>query len=215
MEEIAASLPTSGLSATPDEFLTAAYNPLNFDFLSDAITNEGFFLPGEYILPRATDADGLVQALVRSFAQHLTGDLTDGFARQNLTVYQAVILASLVERESIQTEEMPVVASVFLNRLSAGWKLDSDPTVQYAIGYDGNWWPNPLSALDLEIESPYNTYLVMGLPPTPIANPSLEALLAVANPADTGYFFFRARCDGSGYHNFAVTLDEHIANGCE
>jgi len=215
MEEIAASLPTSGLDATPDEFLASARNPLNFDFLRDAFTNEGFFLPGAYILPRATNADGLVQALVRNFAQHLTGDLTDGFANQNLTVYQAVILASLIERESIQTDEMPLIASVFLNRLNAGWKLDSDPTIQYALGYEGDWWPNPLSALDLEIDSPYNTYLVTGLPPAPIANPSLEALLAVAHPADTGYFFFRARCDGSGYHNFAVTLDEHIANGCE
>jgi UPF0755 protein len=215
MEEIAASLPTSGLSAAPDEFLASARNPLNFDFLGDAITNEGFFLPGTYILPRATDADGLVEALVRNFAQHLNSDLADGFANQNLTVYQAVILASLVERESIQTDEMPLIASVFINRLDAGWKLDSDPTIQYALGYEGNWWPNPLSALDLEIDSPYNTYLVTGLPPAPIANPSLEALSAVSHPADTGYFFFRARCDGSGYHNFAVTLEEHIANGCE
>ncbi len=215
MEEIAASLPTSGLSATPEQFLSSARDPLNFDFLDGASTNEGFFLPGEYILPRATDADGLVQALVRNFAQHLTTDLTDGFARQNLTVYQAVVLASIVERETVKTEEMPLIASVFLNRLSAGWKLDSDPTVQYVVGYEGNWWPNPLSAADLDFDSPFNTYLYASLPPSPIANPSLEALNAVANPASTGFFYFRARCDGSGYHVFAVTLEEHINNACE
>jgi UPF0755 protein len=215
MEEIAASLPTSGLDAAPEQFLASARDPLNFTFLDEAATNEGFFLPDAYILPRATDADALVEALVRNFALHLTSDMETGFSNQNLTVYQAVILASLIEREAIVEEEMPLIASVFLNRLYYDWRLESDPTVQYAVGYDPDWWPNPLSAADLEIDSLYNTYHYMGLPPAPIANPSLAALRAVANPAATLYFFFRARCDGSGLHNFAVTLDEHIANGCE
>lgn len=214
MEEIAASLPTSGLSAAPDAFLQSARDPLNFPFLDGAFTNEGFLLPDAYILPRTTDADALVEALVRNFALHLTDELETGFANQNLTVYQAVTLASLVERESIVVGEMPLIASVFLNRLNAGWKMESDPTVQYALGFEGNWWPNPLSALDLEIDSPYNTYLNWGLPPAPIANPGLDALRAVANPAFTNYYFFRARCDGSGLHNFSVTLEEHINNGC-
>lgn len=214
MEEIAASLSTSGLDATSEEFLESARDPLNYAFMSGASTNEGFFLPDTYILPRATDADGLVQALVRNFALHLTEDLETGFSDRGLTVYQAVTLASLVERESIRPEEMPIIASVFLNRLSAGWKLDSDPTVQYAIGRAPDWWPNPLSSADLDFDSPYNTYLYPGLPPAPIANPSLEALRAVANPAETSYYFFRARCDGSGYHNFSTTLEEHIDYGC-
>jgi len=214
MEEIAASLPTSGLDATPEAFLSAAGTPLNFPFLDGASTNEGFLLPDAYILPRVTDADALVETLVRNFANHLTEDLETGFANQGLTVYQAVILASIVERESIVTDEMPVIASVFLNRINYGWKLDSDPTVQYAVGFDGNWWPNPLSSLDLDFDSPYNTYLYASLPPAPISNPSLEALRAVANPAVTDYFFFRARCDGSGLHNFSVTLEEHIQNEC-
>ena len=214
MEEIAASLPTSGLDAAPETFLQSARQPLNYDFLEGAATNEGFFLPDAYILPRSTDAQGLVEALVRNFSLHLTPELKKGFSDQNLTVVQAVILASMVEREAIKVEEMPLIASVFLNRINAGWKLDSDPTIQYALGFDGNWWPNPLTAADLEIDSPYNTYLITGLPPAPIANPSLEALRAVAAPAQTTYFFFRARCDGSGYHDFAETLEEHINNGC-
>jgi len=214
MEEIAAALPTSGLDATPEQFLRAARRPLSFPFMSDAVTNEGFFLPDSYILPRTTNAEELVAALVRNFAQHLTEDVQDGFDRQGLTAYQAVILASLVERESIQEQEMPVIASVFLNRLNAGWKLQSDPTVQYAVGMEINWWPNPLTALDLDFDSPFNTYLYAGLPPGPIANPSLAALRAVANPAVTSYFFFRARCDNSGFHNFAATLEEHINNEC-
>ena len=97
-------------------------------------------------------------------------------------------------------------------------KLESDPTVQYAIGYDaarGGWWPVPLTYSDLQVDSPYNTYLYAGLPPGPIANPSLEALRAVAFPAETGYLYFRAACDGSGYHRFARTYEEHVQNGCE
>lgn len=215
MEEIAASLPTSGLDATPDAFLSAAQTPLSRPFLKDASSNEGFLLPDVYILPRATDAAALLETLVRNFANHLTEDLAAGFSNQGLSVYQAVILASIVEREAVVKDEMPLIASVFLNRLSAGWKLDSDPTIQYAIGYDGNWWPNPLSALDLQVNSPYNTYLHAGLPPAPICNPSLDALRAIASPAATDYFFFRARCDGSGLHNFSVTLEEHIQSGCE
>ncbi|MEW5939579.1 MAG: endolytic transglycosylase MltG [Chloroflexota bacterium] len=215
IEEIAASLSTSGLAATPEEFLAAARTPLRRDFLEGAFTNEGFFFPDEYILPRSTNGQTLVETLVRNFAQHLTVELTDGFNQQDLSIYQAVVLASLVERETVKPEEMPVIASVFLNRLKNGWKLESDPTVQYAVGGVGNWWPNPLSAFDLEFDSPFNTYLHPGLPPAPIANPSLAALEAVSHPANTDYFFFRARCDGSGYHNFAATLEEHIANGCE
>ena len=215
MEEIAASLPTSGLSATPEEFLSAARTPLREPFLAEAFTNEGFFFPDRYVLPRATDAQTLVETLVRNFALHLTLQLKNDIENQGLTVYQAVIIASLVERESIEEEEMPVIASVFLNRWNAGWKMESDPTVQYAICIDGNWWPNPLTALDLDFDSPFNTYLYSGLPPAPIANPSLEALMAVANPAVTNYFFFHARCDDSGLHNFAETLEEHIDNLCE
>jgi len=95
--------------------------------------------------------------------------------------------------------------------------LDSDPTVQYALGYDpvaGTWWRNPLSLVDLQFNSPYNTYLYAGLPPAPIANPSLSALHAVAFPADTLYYFFRAKCDGSRTHEFAETFEEHLENAC-
>lgn len=97
-------------------------------------------------------------------------------------------------------------------------KLEADPTVQYAIGYNttqGIWWTNPLSVDDLKFDSPFNTYVYAGLPPTPISNPGLDALNAVAFPAETPYYFFRARCDGSGFHNFAVTFEEHLGNGCQ
>jgi UPF0755 protein len=218
MEEIAASLPTSGLNSTPEQFLESARDPRYLASMPDAVSTEGFLYPDSYILPRATNAERLVEELTRNFSLHLTTDLTEGFSRQNLTVYQAVTLASIVERESIQDEEAPQIASVYLNRLNIGMKLDADPTVQYALGFNpvqNTWWTNPLSAEDLHIASPYNTYVNIGLPPSPISSPGLNSLQAVAFPAETPYYYFRALCDGSGLHVYAETFEEHIANGCQ
>jgi UPF0755 protein len=218
MEEIAASLPTSGLSMTYDEFITAAQNPPPvLDFLPPSASMEGFFYPDSYILPRVTTAEQLMEILARAFALHLTSELRQGFAQQGLEVYQAVTLASLVQREGVQEEEHALIASVFINRLNAGMHLGSDPTVQYALGFNpvqATWWTNPLDAADLEIDTPYNTYKYLGLPPGPIASPGESALRAVAFPESSPYYYFRARCDGSGYHSFAVTLEEHIQNEC-
>jgi UPF0755 protein len=220
MEEIALSLPTSGLGISAEEFIRAAQTPAPavLEFAPLSATMEGFFLPDDYIIPRVTTVDELMELIGRNFAQHINDDLRAGFAAQGLDVYQAVTLASLVERESIHEEEQSLIASVFINRLNIGMHLGSDPTVQYALGYnmvERSWWTNPLSLTDLQIDSPYNTYVYTGLPPGPIANPSLEALQAVAYPLASPYYYFRAKCDGSGYHIFAVTLEEQIENACE
>ena len=218
LEEIAASLPTSGLDIEPAAFIAAAARPqAGFDFLAGADTAEGFLYPDSYVLPRTTDVDQLVDALLSNFALHLDAALREGFGAQGLTVYQAVILASVVQRESVHADEAPEIASVYLNRLAAGMPLDADPTVQYALGYDqveGTWWTNPLSLEDLKSPSPYNTYVNDGLPPSPISNPGMTSLRAVAFPADTPYYFFAARCDGSGYHDFAETFEQHLQNLC-
>lgn len=218
MEEIAASLPTSGLSISPEDFLAAARSAHpTYDFLAGADTTEGFLYPDSYNVPRGVNAEALVNGFLRNFALHLSLELQNGFKRQGLSVYQAVTLASLVERESMKQEEQPTIASVYLNRLKQGMKLDADPTVQYALGYSplqNSWWTSPLTLIDLQVNSPYNTYLSPGLPPTPIASPGLDALRAVAFPAQTKYLYFRAKCDGSGYHEFSETFDEHLANGC-
>jgi UPF0755 protein len=220
VEEIAASLATSGLPITHDEFLAVTKTPpQEFDFLSGASTVEGFLYPDSYIFSRdISTAEEMIAEMVRNFAAHLTLDIQNSFARQGLTVYQAVTLASMVEREAVQDEEQALIASVYLNRFKIGMKLDADPTVQYAIGYNflqQTWWTNPLSLLDLQVNSVYNTYIYEGLPPTPIANPSLGALRAVAFPAETPYIFFRAKCDGSGFHEFSETFDEHLQNACQ
>ncbi len=218
LEEIANSMPTSGLAVTTQEFLAEAYRrPTFLEFLPAQATSEGFLYPEAYLLPRSTAADELINIFIRNFSLRITPELKDGFASQDLDEFQAIILASLVEREAVKGEEKPLIASVFLNRLRVGLKLDSDATVQYAIGFNpdkNTWWTNPLSAVDLQINSSYNTYIHSGLPPGPIANPGADAIRSVAFPAETPYFYFQARCDGSGFHVFAQTFEEHLQNTC-
>ncbi len=218
LEEVAAALPTSGFNIAPDAFLSEARRPARrFDFFPAEATAEGFLLPGAYTLPRGLDARGLVETLMNNFALALSPEMRAAFERQGLNVYQAVTLASIVQREAVQAEEQPIIASVFLNRLAMGMRLETDPTVQYAIGLNpatGSWWKSPLALVDLQIDSPYNTYRINGLPPGPIASPALSALQAVAYPAQTPYYFFRARCDGSGLHLFAETFEGHLQNAC-
>ena len=219
MEEIAASLPTSGLGITPEAFLAAASAPANaLDFLPAGATAEGFLSPGEYTLPRTTSAEQMVFILMQGFSSKLSPELRSGFSNHGLTVYHAVTLASIIQREAMHDEEMPLIASVFYNRLARGMSLQADPTVQYALGYNAaqaSWWTTPLSAQDLQFDSAYNTYVNPGLPPGPISNPGLAALQAVAAPAQSNYYYFQARCDGSGLHNFAETLEQHHQNNCQ
>lgn len=215
MEEIAAALPTTGLAALPEDFLRAAQNPPRvLGWLPDDAPAEGFLFPGTYTLPRGIPAEAIVEMMMKNFALYLSPELAQGFSAQGLGVYEAVIVASIVQREAVIDDEKPQIASVYLNRIRIGMRLQADPTVQYAIGHPGTWWKSPLLLSDLQAPSPYNTYLNNGLPPTPIANPSLLALQAVAFPAETPYFFFRAACDGSGRHNFAETFEQHLQNGC-
>jgi UPF0755 protein len=218
LEEIAASLPTSGLDIKPAAFLAAASAPANApDFLPAGASAEGFLAPGKYTLPRTTSAEQLVFLLLQGFSARLTPELHSGFTSHGLTVFQAVTLASIIQREAVQTDEMPMIASVFYNRLEIKMRLQTDPTIQYALGYDAarsTWWTTPLSLDDLKVDSPYNTYLHAGLPPGPICNPGVAALQAVADPAHSNYLYFQARCDKSGLHNFAETLAQHQQNNC-
>lgn len=207
MEEIAATLPDLGVDLTPDDFLESVR----------AQMKEGYLYPGSYQVERNISAESLVDTLYQGFLSRISTDLEEGIIARGLTMHQAVILASIIEREAVLEEEMPLIASVFFNRLQINMNLAADPTIQYALGYNGQqqtWWTNPLSLEDLNINSPYNTYQNVGLPPGPICNPGLPAIQAVAFPADSQYLYFRAACDGSGQHLFAETFEEHLENAC-
>jgi UPF0755 protein len=220
LEEIANSLYSSGLNITSEEFLHATQNyPEGYSFSTCLGENslEGFLYPGSYTILRETTIDELLPQVLMNYEAQVTNDIKDGFSTQGLDLCQATTLASIIQREAVVEEEMPLIASVFYNRLNSGSVLASDPTVQYALGFNknqGTWWTNPISLQDLQVDSPYNTYLYAGLPPGPISNPGLSALKAVAFPTQTPYYYFRASCDGSGRHSFAVTYDEHVSNEC-
>jgi UPF0755 protein len=221
-EEVAAALAASGLSFSAQAFLDAADQPLEL-FLPQRIPKasirnlQGFLMPATYRLLKNASPEELLSLFTQNFNTQVTTELEQKFQEQGLSLYEGIILASIVQRESMLEEEMPLIASVFLNRLRAQMKLDSDATVQYALGYNEaqkTWWTNPLSTADFSIDSPYNTYRYAGLPPTPICNPGLTAIRAVAEAPQTDYFYFRAACDGSGRHLFANTYAEHLENAC-
>jgi UPF0755 protein len=220
IDEIANALPSSGFSINQEEFTEAINShPEGYSF-SGCVANhslEGYLFPGSYTVRRGTMIQDLLPQILMNFEAQVNSELRSGFSTQGLDLCQAVTLASIIQREAVIDDEMPIIASVFYNRLNSGVELASDPTVQYALGYNQNqktWWTNPLSSQDLQIDSPYNTYLYPGLPPGPISNPALPALRAVAFPAQTPYYYFRAACDGSGRHLFSETYTEHLANQC-
>ena len=129
------------------------------------------------------------------------------------TPEEALILASIIEKETALAEERPLVASVFSNRLRSGIKLQTDPTVIYGVTEGKGALGRGIRQSELRAETPWNTYVIDGLPPTPIANPGKESIEAAVNPADTEFIFFVAKTlDSRDGHNFAVTLDEHNLN---
>ncbi len=176
---------------------------------------EGFMFPDTYQLPPDISAAGLRDMLLRTFQDRVSSALRKEALAQNLTLHQAVTLGSIIEREAVWRDEHPMIAGVYRNRLDIGMKLEADPTVQYGIqGARGPWWPQITRADYYDVQSPYNTYLHHGFPPGPIASPGLSAIEAAVFPAVSGFYYFRAACDNSHYHNFAVTFEEHVANGC-
>ena len=203
-----------------DEFLALATTGwrnagLAFDFLADLPPDaslEGFLFPDTYRLPEEATALDLLSRMLETFGERVTPEMRAAAAKEGLSVYELVTLASIVEREAVIDAERPLIAGVYRNRLSSGWFLGACPTVQYALGTPGNWWPQ-FTLEATEVDSPFNTYRNLGLPPGPICSAGLASLQAAAYPADTDYYFFLADCtkeDGS--HLFAVTEAEHLNN---
>lgn len=221
IEEVASALEVSGLRFSAPEFVAAANQPLA-NFLpyprySPIQGLQGFLLPASYRIQKTASVDDLLRQFTQNFDATVSVEIEQKLQQQGLSLYEGIILASIVQRESVLEKEMPLIASVFLNRWRAQMKLDSDATVQFALGFNqdqNTWWTNPLKSADFSIDSPYNTYLYTGLPPTPICNPGLAAILAVAEAPQSDYFYFRASCDGSGRHVFAKTYAEHLENAC-
>lgn len=195
---------------TAAEFVAAASKPGPIRELDPLARDlEGYLFPDTYTLPRSTTADELVARMVARFEKALTPETRQQAASRGLRLRELVTLASLVEKETAKSEERPLVAAVYANRLKAGIGMQCDPTVIYALERAGRYTGN-LTRADLQFDSPYNTYRYAGLPPGPIAAPGQASLEAAANPAAVPYLYFVSRNDGS--HAFATTLDEHNRN---
>ena len=223
IEELATSIDQNGLFGFSGAELlaqVAAGVALPADFAAWAgvppgASLEGFMFPDTYQLPPDITAPGLRDTLLRTFRARIGDTLRRDALEQDLTLHQAVTLASIVEREAVWRDEHALIASVYSNRLAIDMPLDADPTVQYGLqGARESWWPQITQADYRQVESPYNTYRRRGLPPGPIASPGLSAIQAAVYPETSNYYYFRAACDNSFYHNFAVTFDEHVQNGC-
>jgi UPF0755 protein len=233
MEQVAWLVEQQGLMRGDDLLAYARTAQYDYPWLADLppqASLEGFLFPDTYELEAESTPDRLVDLMLATFdarvAPEIEGripgmmlfDLEMGDYRP-MTVFDVMILASIVEREAVVDEERPIIASVYFNRLDpahveeSALRLSSDPTIQYAKGYDPateNWWNPMLPGEGQTVESPYNTFKVQGLPPGPISSPGLASILAVLSPTDTNYLYFHAVGDGS--HVFASTLEEHLRN---
>jgi UPF0755 protein len=177
---------------------------------------EGYLYPDTYELPQenASAAD-LLKAQLDAFEQRVMPVYWQAVAGgATMDLHDVLTLASIVEREAVLDEERPVIAGVYLNRLRQGMRLEADPTVQYAMGYQpasGQWWKTPVFIDEYdEVDSPYNTYRNAGLPPGPIAAPRLASVEAVLAPAEHDYLYFVAEPGGTGRHVFSRTFEEHL-----
>jgi UPF0755 protein len=193
------------------EILSQKISSYNASFAETLATQEGYLFPDTYLFPSSASISQIMTIMENNFNNKYAE--AEKTKTTKLTKVQAVTLASIVEREAISPKDMQLAASVLENRLNAGMALGSDVTLEYALGYqpvEKTWWKKDLTVDDLNLDSPYNTRLNAGLPPTPISNPGVVALEAVLNPPSTDYLYYVS--DNKGVLHFAKTLQEHDAN---
>ena len=202
VKQIADLLQEKGL-CDKEAFLSSIHDaPVGKDGDIPVTDLEGYLYPDTYKLARGISPISIVHVMVERFNEK-TAPLREKVKGSGMTMNEIVTLASIVEKETGSAEERPVIASVFLNRLKKGMRLESDPTVIYGIeNFNGN-----LTREDLNRPGPYNTYTERGLPAGPIANPGIDSIRAVLYPSETDFLFFVSKNDGT--HHFSKTLREH------
>lgn len=173
----------------------------------------GYMFPDTYSIPKNATAAAIAKIFRDNFDKKVTQTMKADAIKTGLTFSQVVTLASIVEREGRTASDRPIIAGILLKRLKADWPLETDATLQFALGYqpeEKSWWKKELTDADKKIDSPYNTYLNAGLPPGPIANPGLQSIKAVIYPVQTDYWYYIH--DTKGLVHYAKTLEEHNAN---
>lgn len=202
LEEIAEELLKQGILKETDIFLNEARR----------INAEGFLFPSTYKLPKDMPPLDVLKVMYQEYENNILPIIKSPENKTGLTEQEIITLASIVEREAVYNDERPKIAAVYLNRLKIGKRLEADPTVQYALGFNENeqrHWKKGLTYSDLKFDSPYNTYKYAGLPPAPIASPSANSVKAVLNPTpDFEALYFVA--DNTGRHIFSTTYHQHL-----
>ena len=208
VRDIAQRLDDEGL-VKADAFISLAKTYRPYPYVEEhenvRYAAEGFLFPDTYEINGEFDAARIMQMMAENFDRRLTKDMRDRAREMDLSIYELVTLASLVEKEAYHEEDRPIIAQIFLKRLRLGMPLQADPTVQYLLDAP----KEDLLYRDTEIESPYNTYQNVGLPPGPIASPGTASLMAVLHPADTNYLYFVADRNGNNY--YATNYADHLA----
>jgi UPF0755 protein len=205
LAQIAAAVSAAGLESYK-VFLETARNPQTARQLGiEADTLEGYLFPDTYYFPRGLDSATIIATMVKQFRAAFNTAWEQRAKDLGMTVHEVVTLASIIEKETGDPEERPLISSVFHNRLKKGMRLETDPTVIYGIpDFDGN-----IKRRHLETRTPYNTYIIKGLPPGPIASPGALALEAALYPSQSDYLYFVSKKDGT--HQFSTTIKEHNA----
>jgi UPF0755 protein len=215
MEQEAAQLEKQNVITASDFLSVTKSQSATFsdDFLADrpaGASLEGYLFPDTYEFLEKDKANDVVTKILDNFGQHVTPTMRDQAKAQGHTLYQVLIVASIVEREAAVPSERSLIAGVYWNRLKQGQCMCADPTVQYALGQPSNWWPQlNAQARTLAPDSPFNTYNHLGFPPGPICNPGLASIQAALNPTGD-YLYFVAKGDGT--HLFSHTLQEQTQN---
>lgn len=184
----------------PKEF----YDKYKFLDEKDITTLEGFLYPDTYYFEKDMSEKDVISAMLKRFSEVYTPELKEKQKKMGLTLQQVINMASIIEKEAVKDVDRPKIAGVFYNRLEIGMPLQSDATIQYI--FDER--KHIVSYSDLKIDSPYNSYLNKGLPPTPIANPGIKSIEAALEPEDNDYLYFVATVDGG--NNYSKTYDEHL-----
>jgi UPF0755 protein len=203
LQQIAESVEKSGLGSAAGIAARATDPAFARSHGIPAGSLEGYLFPDTYLFPHGASAEAILTTMLQRFRSVFSAEWEQRAAQIGLTVHHVVTLASIIEKETGAPSERPLISSVFHNRLKKGMRLETDPTVIYGIrDFDGN-----LTRKHLETFTPYNTSVIKGLPPGPIASPGRDALEAALFPAQSGYLFFVSKNNGT--HHFSSSFQEH------
>jgi UPF0755 protein len=205
LEEISEKLSEKGIAGR-DELMTIARNKdLLFYYDIDAPSIEGYIFPDTYSIPKGMTAEDAVSMMLNKMRATFSGELLMRAASLGLTQKEVLTLASIIEKEAVTDDERPLISAVYHNRLKKKIRLQADPTSIYGV----KRFSEKITLTDLKRKTPYNTYMINGLPPGPIASPGIKSIMAALYPADVPYLFFVSNNDGT--HQFSVTAREHEA----